>query len=130
MAGLPRHSAKLGADWALGRGLSVGADMQIVSSRSVQGNEDGLLEDGETDIHRLRIPGHTLLHLRLQWQATPALSVVARVQNALNKRYETYGALAETVFDAQGNFTGQEEDALFVAPGAPRSLWLGLRLKF
>lgn len=130
MAGLPRHSAKLGADWALGRGLSVGADMQIVSSRGVQGHEDGLLEDGASDLHRLRIPGHTLLHLRLQWQATPALSVVARVQNALNKRYETYGALAETVFDAQGNFTGNEEDALFVAPGAPRSLWLGLRLKF
>ena len=130
MAGLPRHSAKLGADWALGKGLSLGADMQIVSSRGVQGNEDGLLEDGATDIHRLRIPGHTLLHLRLQWQATPALSMVARVQNALNKRYETYGALAETVFDAQGNFTGQPQDALFVAPGAPRSLWLGLRLKF
>lgn len=130
MAGLPRHSAKLGADWALGRGLRVGADMQIVSSRGVQGNEDGLLEDGATAIHRLHIPGHTLLHLRLQWQATPALSVVARVQNALNKRYETYGALAETVFDAQGSFTGQGNDALFVAPGAPRSLWLGLRLKF
>jgi outer membrane receptor protein involved in Fe transport len=130
MAGLPRHSAKLGADWALGRGLSVGADVQVVSSRGVQGNEDGLLEDGATEVHRLNIPGHTLLHLRLQWQATPALSVVARVTNALNKRYETYGALAETVFDAQGNFTGQEEDALFVAPGAPRSLWLGLRLKF
>jgi len=108
----------------------VGADMQIVSSRGVQGNEDGLLEDGATDIHRLSIPGHTLLHLRLQWQATPALSVVARVQNALNKRYETYGALAETVFDAQGSYTGNEEDAVFVAPGAPRSLWLGLRLKF
>ena len=130
MAGLPRHSAKLGADWALGRGLSLGADMQIVSSRGVQGNEDGLLEDGATETHRLTIPGHTLLHLRLQWQATPALSVVARVTNALNKRYETYGALAETVFDAQGNFTGDEKEALFVAPGAPRSLWLGLRLKF
>ena len=50
--------------------------------------------------------------------------------NALDKRYETYGALAETTFDAQGNFTGQEDDALFVAPGAPRSLWLGLRMKF
>ena len=130
MAGLPRQSAKLGVDRALGRGLSIGADLQAVSSRGVQGNEDGLLEDGATDIHRLRIPGHTLLHLRLQWQPTPAISVVTRVQNLLNKRYETYGALAETVFDAQGRFTGQEEDALFVAPGAPRSLWLGLRLKF
>lgn len=130
MAGLPRHTAKIGADWTLAPGLSVGADMQLVSARGVQGNEDGLLEDGATETHRLRIPGHGLLHLRAQWQATPALTVVARMQNALDRRYETYGALAETSFDAQGRFTGNEEDALFVAPGAPRSLWLGLRLKF
>ena len=130
MAGLPRHTAKIGADWTLAPGLSIGADMQLVSARGVQGNEDGLLEDGATETHRLRIPGHGLLHLRAQWQATPALTLVARVQNALDRRYETYGALAETVFDAQGNFTGNEEEALFVAPGAPRSLWLGLRLKF
>ncbi len=56
--------------------------------------------------------------------------MLARVQNALNRRYESYGALAETVFDAQGRYTGDERDALFVAPGAPRSLWLGLRLMF
>lgn len=130
MAGLPRHTAKVGADWTLARGLSFGADMQIVSSRGVQGNEDGLLEDGATETHRLRVPGHGLLHLRLQWQATPAITVVARVQNALDRRYESYGALAETVFDAQGQFTGNQTEALFVAPGAPRSLWLGLRLKF
>jgi outer membrane receptor protein involved in Fe transport len=102
----------------------------LVSARGVQGNEDGLLEDGATATHRLRIPGHGLLHLRLQWQATPALQVLARVQNALDRRYESYGALAETVFDAQGHFSGNPQEALFVAPGAARSLWLGLRLAF
>lgn len=130
MAGLPRHSAKLGADWALGGGLSVGADLQIVSSRGVQGNEDGRLEDGADETRRLAVPGHGLLHLRAQWQATPAVTVVARVQNLLDKRHASYGALAETVFDAQGRLTGDAQEALFVAPGAPRSLWLGLRLKF
>lgn len=130
LAGLPRHSGKLAADWALGGGLSIGADLQVVSGRGVQGNEDGLLEDGATERQVLNIPGHGLLHLRLQWQARPGITVLARVQNALNRRYESYGALAETVFDAQGQFTGQGDEALFVAPGAPRSLWLGLRLKF
>ncbi len=130
MAGLPRHSAKLGADWVLGQGLSLGADVQLVSARGVQGNEDGLLADGATTAHRLSIPGQGLLHLRAQWQATPALTVLARVRNALDRRYESHGALAETVFDAQGRHTGDGHAALFVAPGAPRSLWLGLRLKF
>lgn len=74
MAGLRRQTAKIGADWTLARALSVGADMQIVSSRGVQGTEDGLLEDGASEIHRLRVPGHSLLHLRAQWRATPALS--------------------------------------------------------
>lgn len=130
LAGLPRHSAKLAADWTLGGALSIGADLQLVSRRGVQGNEDGRLEDGATERQVLNIPGHGLLHLRLQWQARPGVTLMARVQNALNRRYESYGALAETVFDAQGRFSGDEEDALFVAPGAPRSLWMGLRLKY
>jgi hypothetical protein len=34
------------------------------------------------------------------------------------------------VFDAQGNYTGTEADALFIAPGSPRSFFAGLRLSF
>ena len=41
--------------------------------------------------------------------------------NATNRRYQSFGALAETVFDAQGNYVGEESDAVFVAPGAPRA---------
>jgi len=130
MAGLPSHTAKLAADWTVAAGLSLGADLQLVSSRGVQGNEDGLLEDGASETQRLSIPGYGLLNLRLAWQATPAISLVARVDNALDRGYETYGALAETVFDAQGRYAGDGQDAVFVAPGAPRSFYVGLRLRF
>ena len=129
LAGLPRQTGKLAADWALATGLSVGADLQLVSSRGVQGNEDGLTTDNATEHRVLRVPGYGLLHLRLQWQASPAVSVVARLQNALNRAFETYGALAQTVFDGQGRYTGHAADAVFVAPGAPRSVYLGLRIK-
>ena len=129
MAGLPRHTGKLAADWAAAIGLSVGADLQLVSSRGVHGNEDGLTTDGATERQLLRVPGYGLLHLRLQWQASQAVIVVAGLQNALNRGYETYGALAETVFDGRGRYTGNAADAVFVAPGAPRSLYLGLRIK-
>ena len=129
MAGLPRHTGKLAADWALATGLSLGADVQRVSSRGVQGNEDGRTADNATQQPLLRVPGYGLLHLRLQWQASPAVSVVARLQNAFNRAYETYGALAPTVFDGQGHYTGNAADAVFVAPGAPRSIYLGLRIR-
>ena len=130
LAGLPRHTAKIAADWALGQGLSLGADLQLVSSRGVQGNEDGLIEDGATERQPLRIAGHGLLNLRASWQLKPGLTLLARLNNALDRRHESYGALARTRFDAQGRYTGVEQEALFVAPGAPRSVFLGLRLKF
>lgn len=129
IAGLPRHSAKLAADWGVAAGFSLGADWQLLGSRGVQANEDGRLEDDDAaGSHPLKIAGYGLLNLRASWQFRPGLSLLARVNNALDRRHETYGALASTVFDAQGAYSGTAREALFVAPGAPRSLFVGLRL--
>jgi outer membrane receptor protein involved in Fe transport len=129
MAGLPRHTLKLGADWRITPAWSVGADWQRYGSRVVQGNEDGLAEDGGERVD-LSLPGYDVMHLRMSWRPSSSLELIARVGNVFDKRYATYGAIAETVFDAQGNYTGDEADALFVAPGAPRSFFIGLRLSF
>jgi outer membrane receptor protein involved in Fe transport len=129
IAGLPRWGAKAGADWQPAPDWSLGADAQWVDSRGVQGNEDGRLDDGDDEPRPLRVPGHALLNLRAAWRAAPDVELLARVQNVLDRRYETHGALASTVFDAAGRFTGDEADALFVAPGAPRSFFVGLRLQ-
>lgn len=129
IAGLPRHTARLGADWRPAAAWTLGADWQLVSRRGVQGNEDGRIEDAPSTPQRLHIPGHGLLHLRASWQISPALTLVARLHNVLDRRYASFGALAETSFDAQGRYTGVEQEALFVAPGAPRSGFVGLRLR-
>ncbi len=132
IAGLPRHMLKVGADWNLGGGVSIGADVQALSSRGTAGNEDGLLEDdGDTSV-RLDLPGYALLNLRASWKpaTVKGLEVFAKVTNATNRRYNSFGALAETVFDAQGNYVGDDSDAWFTAPGAPRAFNVGLRWKF
>jgi outer membrane receptor protein involved in Fe transport len=130
IAGLPRYSLKAGLDWRVAPGWSVGADAHWVDSRRVQGNEDDRLEDGEDEQVTLRVPGYALLHLRMAWQATEGIELVARVQNALDRHFESYGALGSTVFDAAGRYTGDEKDALFVGPGAPRSFFVGLRARY
>ncbi|HEU4459813.1 MAG TPA: TonB-dependent receptor [Methylibium sp.] len=134
IAGLPRHTLKLAGDWRIGAGFSVGADLQAVASRTVSGNEDGLLEDPEDgeapEARRLKIPGYTLVNLRAAWKATANVELFANVNNVFDKRYETFGALAETVFTPTGAYAGDEADALFVAPGAKRSFFVGARLKF
>ncbi|MGA0612048.1 TonB-dependent receptor [Caldimonas sp. KR1-144] len=134
IAGLPRHSLKLAADWRVAAGVTLGADAQLYSSRTVSGNEDGLLEDpvdGEQpEAHRLKVPGYGLLHLRANWKPNKTWELYANVNNVFDRRYETFGALAETMFSPTGAYTGQERDALFVAPGAGRSFYVGLRMKF
>jgi hypothetical protein len=84
-----RQAGRRLARWA---GPERGRRPAGVSSRGVQGNEDGLLEDGG--------------------------------------RAASYGALAETPFNAQGAYTGTTRDALFVAPLAPRSAFVGVRLRY
>lgn len=131
IAGLPRQILKLSADWSIGHGLVLGADLQAVSGRVVAGNEDGLLEDDGDEEVDLELPGYAVLALRASWKPTSPRGVefFARVSNLGDKRYASFGALAETLFDADGEL-GDEADALFVAPGAPRAFTLGLRWAF
>ncbi|WP_232540148.1 TonB-dependent receptor [Azohydromonas aeria] len=135
IAGLPRHTLKLGADWRFAPGWNLGGDVQLLSRRGTAGNEDGRIEDGEDKRVDLGLPGYAVVNLRASWrpQATPqqrGWELWAKVNNVFDRRYENFAALAGTVFDASGNYTGVERDAVFVAPGAPRSVFVGARYRF
>jgi outer membrane receptor protein involved in Fe transport len=139
IAGLPRHTFKLGLDWRLSGQWIVGSDLVAVSRLVTQGNEDGLLEDPEDGEPLAKgnagIAGHALLALRTSYKPSRQLEFYARVNNALNRRYETYGVLAENMFPggqlAQPALgTEGPQDARFVAPAAPRSVSIGMNYKF
>jgi outer membrane receptor protein involved in Fe transport len=136
ISGLPRHTLKISADWRANPGLSLGADVQAASKRGTLGNEDGLVEDGADQRLYVGLPGYAVINLRASWRpwgATPEGSgweVVAKVHNVLDRRYETFGALAETVFDASGQYAALGRDAVFVAPGASRGVFLGVRCRY
>ncbi|MET0981861.1 MAG: TonB-dependent receptor [Telluria sp.] len=139
IAGLPRHTFKLGLDWKPAAQWMVGASVVAVSSLVTQGNEDGLLEDPEEDEPRntgnAGVAGHALFTLRAAYKPTKQLEFYARINNVLNRRYETYGVLAENLFPggelvqpALG--TDEAQDTRFVAPGAPRSILIGMHYRF
>jgi outer membrane receptor protein involved in Fe transport len=142
MAGLPRHSAKLSLDWTMTPELSIGADLQAVSSLVTQGNEDGLIEDadaGEAD-HAAkradwRVSGYMLLGLRASYRPAEKWELFARVGNVFDRRHETFGAVAPDLFP-HGRLVAPHEQAAdagnarFVAPGAPRTIVAGLRYTF
>lgn len=132
IAGLPRHQLKLAADWKPLAEWTLGADLVALSGRGVAGNEDGRLEDAADNRVDVSLPGYALVNLRSSWRPAgwKGVELFAGITNLFDRRYASFGALAETQFDAQGNFTGDGQEALFVAPGAPRAFKLGLRARF
>lgn len=129
IAGLPRRTLKASVAWARGD-WSLGADLQAVSRRVVAGNEDGRFDDDEDETADFSLPGYAIVNLQAGWRPLPGLELFARVNNLADRRSASFGALAETLFDADGAYAGDERDALFVAPGAPRSISVGLRWSF
>jgi outer membrane receptor protein involved in Fe transport len=123
IAGLPRHTLKLAADWSAAPGLTLGANVTAVSHQTVQGNEDGAHPGW-------RIAGHGLLSLHATYK-TGKWEWYARVSNLTSRRYETYGAAAASFFPGGRLLTqGQDEETRFVAPGAPRAVAAGVRFSF
>jgi outer membrane receptor protein involved in Fe transport len=135
MAGLPMNTLKLHLDWQASEKLSIGASTVSTSKRITQGNEDGLVGlDNETVAADASTKGYTLLNLTATYKAEKGLEFFGKINNALNKRYETYGLIAANNFAHDGSTLngtdGEQTIAKFVAPGATRSLWLGMRYKF
>jgi outer membrane receptor protein involved in Fe transport len=137
LPGLPKNTLKLNVDWQTTNNLNLGAGLQYSSSIVTQGNEDGIIgedEDADTPVRGdLSIKGFALLNLKATYQAAKGLTVFGKINNALNKRYETYGMVGHNNFTPTGGpiASGDEPTiAKFVAPGATRSLMVGLRYKF
>ena len=124
IAGLPRHTFKLGADWKAGQGWTLGADLRALSGITSQGNEDG-------QVVNAGVGGYALVDLRAAWQAG-GWELYARIGNLFGRRYETFGAVARDMFPDGHLATPSEGAAMvrFVAPGAPRSVLAGLRYRF
>lgn len=111
---LPRHSVKLGADFALTPALGVGGDLIANSGQYLRGDEANLL--GETG-------GYAVLNLRATYAFSRRFSLFARVDNVFDRRYHTFGTLGEPdeVFP-------DFEDPRFYGAAQPRGAWVGFRL--
>lgn len=126
MAGLPRHVFKLGVDWRAAPGVRIGGDWLAFGSQVVAGNESG------TRPQLGKVAGFGVVNLRAQWQFSERWKAYVRVNNVMNKAYATYGTGAEDLFPG-GQAVRPGEDvgsARFLAPGAGRSIMVGLRYEW
>jgi outer membrane receptor protein involved in Fe transport len=135
IAGLPEHTLKLNADWRVTPKFTLGGTAITTSSITTQGNEDGIIgDDNDQAAVNAKVNGYTIFHLHANYAAEKGLDYFGRINNVFDTRYETYGMMGMSAFDATGTtnlaLTGESTVNRFVAPGAPRSFMVGLRYRY
>lgn len=118
--GLPDQSLKVGADYAIGRGLRIGAGLVAHSAQHLRGDESNQLAS---------LPGYRVLDLRVRWQATPGAELFLRVENALDEEYESFGLIGEEPSEVEVPLFEDFENPRFVGPGSPRGIFAGIRVR-
>lgn len=140
---IPRHVFKAAASWDPVRWATLNLDMTAVSGVISRGNENG--EHEPDDVYYLgpgKTSGYAVFNLGVDVRPMAALTLFVQAENLFDKRYATAAQLSATGFDAAGNvvsrpFAGPVIDgerplvsSTFYAPGAPRSIQVGARLRF
>jgi len=119
LPGIPRHSVKVGLSQQITPRWSAGIEMVGASSRVLVGDEGN--DQAELD-------GYAVVQLRSSYRLDRGVELFLRIDNLFDARYETFGVLAE--IDIELTEAPGASDPRFLAPGAPRSLIGGARLRF
>ncbi|TAN49690.1 MAG: TonB-dependent receptor [Methylococcaceae bacterium] len=112
---LPRHSLKLGSDVDLWHDVTVGADMQLSTSRVFRGDEANL--NG-------KLGGFAVFNLHGEYRVHKNITLFGRIDNLFDRQYKNFGLYG----DASDVLGASYNDQRFVGVGAPRAGWVGIRL--
>jgi outer membrane receptor protein involved in Fe transport len=138
---IPRHLLKAYADVDVTSKLVVNLGLFAAARSYARGNENNLHQpDGMYYLGPGTSPGYAVVNGRARYQITPHVELFVRADNLLNRRYYTAAQLGHTGFTADGRFAARPLPAVdgdfpvpqstFFAPGAPRGVWGGMRLRF
>ena len=137
---VPRHLFKAFADASLTSKLNVNVDLVAVSSAFARGNENNqheplepyYLGPGATD-------GYAVVNLGGRFKLTTNLHAIVRIDNLFDRRYFTAAQLGVTGFTDSATYVARPfppvdgeyplRHSTFLAPGAPRRAWAGVRLE-
>ena len=139
---IPKHLFKIHADYQWSPEWSFGGNVNAVSGVFARGNENNqhqasapyYLGAGKTG-------GYAVLNLQARFQPSKRWQVVAHLNNVLDRRYASAAQLGPMGFSANGNFQVRPfganangdfplQSTSFLAPGAPRSFWLGVKTQW
>ncbi|KAB2970703.1 MAG: TonB-dependent receptor [Zoogloea sp.] len=136
---IPRHMVKASASYRITNALSVGTDLVGVSGSFARGNENNQHQpDGTYYVGSGRSGGYAVFNLNTRYQVDRRLQVFGQINNLFDRQYTTGAQLGSTAFNADGsalvarpfgavNGEFPQVGSTFYAPGAPRTVWVGVR---
>lgn len=126
MPGIPRRMFTLAMEYHPTPRWSFGGNLRAYSGQYAVGDENNRDNHGP-------VPGYAVVDLDLHYRPTRALSLFVEIDNVFDRHYFVSGRLSDNVFDTPDRLadsTGPGTSTLFVAPGAPRGAFVGLRYDF
>jgi outer membrane receptor protein involved in Fe transport len=117
--GIPVHSLKAGARYAVTERWDVTLESILTSSRHFLGDEGNDQEP---------LDGYGIVNFRTTYTFNENVELFAQVGNLFDAEYATFGALAEVEIELDE--APDAADPRFVSPGAPRSVFAGIRVSF
>jgi outer membrane receptor protein involved in Fe transport len=131
--GIPKHQLKFRGEWRALPTWTIGASAVFFSNQYARGNENNQHQaDGVTYFGSGKIGGYGVLNLDTRYTLpNTGWQVFAKLNNVFDREYSTSALLGQSGFDANGAFAnGIGANETFLAPGAPRAGWVGVRYEF
>ena len=146
MAGIAKHQFKLRGQWQATPNWSIGTTGIAFSDQYARGNENNqhvamtnaqsLAAGGDDNAYNGsgKVKGYAVMNLDSHYNFNASgWQMFAKVNNVFDRKYYSSGLLGENSFNGTNNAFATDAGStkeLFLAPGAPRAGWIGLRYDF
>ena len=148
MAGIAKHQLKLRGEWQATPNWSIGSTVVAFSDQYARGNENnqhqaGIGADGQNYAGSGKVAGYAIFNLDTRYKFNNSgWQLFGKVNNVFDHEYYSSGLLGENSFNGVGGVDGgagvgstfsldaESKKELFLAPGAPRAAWIGMRYDF
>ncbi len=126
LAGIPKHQLKMRLGYDVNSSWNIGSNIFAFADQYARGNENNQ-HTGKGG----KIGGFAVVNLDTRYNFPNGWQLFGRLNNIFDREYSSGGMLGEHRFDvASGQFSGNEVNDIFYAPGAPRAGWFGARYVF
>lgn len=121
LPGIPQNQFKLTADYQLLNGLNLGLDVISNDGQVLRGDESNQLNE---------VSGYSVVNLRARYSVNEKLELFAKVENLLDREFESFGLLGEEPGEVEVPIIEDMTIPIFLGAGAPRAGFIGIRYKF